>query len=790
MEKNTKFVNFFDELGKEDVPLVGGKGANLGEMFGTKIPVPEGFVVNVNAYKNFLSTNQGIKEEISKILAETDIHNSAMLEQNTRKIRELIMSVKMPQEISDEIKKAYHKLCGQNDTFVAVRSSATAEDLAEASFAGQQDTYLNIIGEDNVVYNVQKCWASLFTGRATFYRTEQKFDHMQTYLAVVVQRMINSQVSGVMFTASPITGEDVIIIEAAYGLGEFVVGGVVTPDTYLVDKKTTNIIDKKISIQKIGLVKKDGITKQVDINEIYQNAQKLSDDKIKKLADVGKLIEQHYKAPIDIEWCEEYGKIYVVQARPITTIKKEGVEGEKVKEETDEETKANKETNEKKVLLSGFGVSMGIASGIVKIVRDTSELSVIKMGDILVTRMTTPDMVPVMKKASAIITDEGGMTCHAAIVARELEIPCIVGTKTATKELTNESTITVDGKKGLIYEGRIALEGAKKKVKKDAEEQQVQQIMIHSLLITSTEIKGNVDFKEVAEKAVEAGADGVGLLRSEHMFLEIGEHPKKLIEENRKEELVTKIMNGIRDVADVMYPRPVWYRTLDLKTDEFKALKGGENEPEEANPMIGWRGIRRSIDEVEVLKCEFEAIRRLRDDDRLTNIGVMLPMIQHPSEIRKAKELASDIGLDPDKMDFGMMVEIPAAALIIDDFIKEGISFISFGTNDLTQFTLALDRNSAHVAKLYNEHHPAVLKLIDMVIKACKENNVKTSICGQAGSDPKMVEKLIIMGIDSVSANIDSIETIRRVAARVENKLLIESARKNFMDKRINFNKE
>ncbi|CEG11856.1 putative phosphoenolpyruvate synthase [groundwater metagenome] len=780
--KTAKLVNFFEEVGKEHVPLVGGKGANLGEMFGAKIPVPEGFVVNVNAYKNFLNANPEIKEEISKILAETDIHNMEILETNTKKIRELMMSVKMPEEISDEIKKAYHKMCGQNDSFVAVRSSATAEDLAEASFAGQQDTYLNIIGDNNVVYNVQKCWASLFTGRATFYRTEQKFNHMETYLAVVVQRMINSQVSGVMFTASPVTGEEVIIIEGAYGLGEFVVGGVVTPDTYLVDKKTMNITDKKISVQKIGLVKKDGVTKQVDINEIYQNAQKFSDDKIKKLADIGMLIEKHYGKPMDIEWCEEDGKIYAVQARPITTIKKEGVEMEKVKEETDEETKTKEGTSEKKVILTGFGVSVGITSGIANIVHDVSNLYKIKLGDVLVTRMTTPDMVPAMKKAAAIITDEGGMTCHAAIVARELGIPCIVGTKTATKEITDGSIVTVDGKKGLVYAGKVKIEEAKKKVEKESAGQPVEQVVVTAPIITSTEIKGNVDFGNVAEKAVSAGADGVGLLRSEHMFLEIGEHPKKLINENRQEELITKIMKGIRDVAEVMHPRPVWYRTLDLKTDEFKGLTGGEDEPVEANPMIGWRGIRRSLDEVEVLKCEFEAIRRLREEERLTNIGVMLPMIQHPSELRKAKELALDVGLDSEKMDFGIMVEIPAAALIIDDFIKEGISFISFGTNDLTQFTLALDRNSAHVAKLYNEQHPAVLKLIDMVIKACKKNDVKTSICGQAGSDPKMVEKLIIMGIDSVSANIDAIETIRKVAARVEGKLLLESARKNFKD--------
>jgi len=534
-----------------------------------------------------------------------------------------------------------------------------------------------------------------------------------------------------------------------------------------------NIIDKKISVQKVALIRKDGISKQVEINEIYQNAQKLSDDKIKELANIGKLIEMHYGKPMDVEWCEEEGKIYVVQVRPITTINNKAKE--KVEEEREEET------TEKRIIMNGLGVSAGIASGSVKIILNISEISKVNLGDVLVARMTTPDMVPAMKKASAIITDEGGMTCHAAIVARELGIPCIVGTKTATKELHEGDIVTVDGKKGVVYAGRVKIEGVKKKEKETISEQQITQIVTPPI-ITATEIKANVDFREVAERAVAAGADGVGLLRSEHMFLEIGEHPIKLIKENRREELITKIMKGIRDVAEVMYPRPVWYRTLDLKTDEFKGLKGGENEPVEANPMIGWRGIRRSLDEVEVLKCEFEAIRRLRENERLTNIGVMLPMIQHPSELRRAKEIALEVGLIPEKMDFGIMIEIPAAALIIDEFIKEGISFISFGTNDLTQFTLALDRNSAHVAKLYNEQHPAVLKLIETVIKACKKNNVKTSICGQAGSDPKMVEKLIIMGIDSVSANVDAIETIRKVAARVERKLLLESARKNFKE--------
>lgn len=754
-------ISFIRDLRKEDIPLVGGKGANLGEMVSAGIPVPDGFVVNVNAYREFVNTGR-VKDEIIKVLSDTDRSDEKKLQENATKIQKIILAAPMLPKIESEIKNAYRQLSGVEECFVAVRSSATAEDIPEASFAGQQATYLNIKGENELVVNVQKCWASLFTARAIFYREEQKFDHMDVLIAVVVQKMVNSTVSGVMFTSHPITGENKIVIESGYGLGEGVVSGEITPDTYIVDKATLEIEDKIISTQKIGYTKSEGKTKKVEIKLEVQSKQKMTDENIKKLALIGRNIDVHYKQPMDVEWAEEKNELYIVQARPVTTIKKkEGGDKAKVKED---------KKADRKILVKGLGASPGFVSGRVRVIHDLSEMSKVKAGDILATVMTSPDMVPIMKKAKAIITDEGGMTCHAAIVSRELGTPCIVGTKNGTKILKDDEDVTVDATKGIVYEGY-----------EEISEQKIVQVASagSSIIVTATEIKANVDFPEVAERAKALGADGVGLLRAEHMFIEIGEHPIKLINEGRKEELINKIAGGIKGVAEIMYPNPVWYRTLDLKTDEFVHLKGGENEPVEANPMIGWRGIRRSIDEVEVLKCEFAAINKLREEERLINIGVMLPMVQHPSEVKKAKEIALSAGLDPDKMDFGIMVEIPATAIIIDEFVKEKIAFISFGTNDLTQFTLALDRNSSNVAKLYDETHPAVLRLIKRVIEVCKKAGVKTSICGQAGSYPAMVEKLVAMGIDSVSANVDAIQNIRAVAARVEKKLLVDSALKN-----------
>ncbi|WP_461863421.1 phosphoenolpyruvate synthase, partial [Thermococcus sp.] len=706
-----RFIKWFEELKKEDVPLVGGKGANLGEMTQLGIPVPPGFCVTAEAYKYFVENvkvedGRTLQEWIMDVVSRTNVDDSKELLENTAKIREKIISMDMPKEIAAEILEAYHQLSqrfNKDAVYVAVRSSATAEDLPDASFAGQQETYLDVYGDEDVLKNVQKCWASLWTARATFYRAKQGFDHRRVYLSAVVQKMVNSKTSGVMFTANPVTNDrSEIMINAAWGLGEAVVSGAVSPDEYIVKKGTWEIKEKYIAKKEVMYVRNPETGKGTVLVKVadflgpeWVEKQVLTEEQIIEVAKMGAKIEEHYGWPQDIEWAYDAddGKLYIVQSRPITTLKEE------VKTEEAEMTE------EMKVLLKGLGASPGVGAGKVVILLDVSEIDKVKEGDVLVTTMTNPDMVPAMKRASAIVTDEGGRTCHAAIVGRELGIPTVVGTKEATKVLKDGMLVTVDGTRGVVYEGIV-----KSLVKKEEEEKAAGQVVVAGApLITATEVKVNVSMPEVAERAAATGADGVGLLRAEHMILGIGAHPIKFIREGKEEELVNKLVEGIRKVVEAFYPRRVWYRTLDAPTNEFRELPGGEEEPEERNPMLGWRGIRRGLDQPELLKAEFKAIKRLVDEG-YDNIGVMLPLVSHPEQIRKAKEIALSVGLVPHKdVEWGVMVETPASAIIIEDLIKEGIDFISFGTNDLTQYTLAIDRDNERVFKLYDETHPAVL---------------------------------------------------------------------------------
>ncbi|MFA4701639.1 phosphoenolpyruvate synthase [Pyrococcus kukulkanii] len=807
-----KFIKWFEELSKEDVPLVGGKGANLGEMTKAGIPVPPGFCVTAEAYKYFVENVKVSKEDIKKILGEkankgtiaevlaqapdeprilqewimdiisrTNVDDSKQLQENTEAIRELIKALDMPPEIADEIKQAYKELSqrfGQEEVYVAVRSSATAEDLPEASFAGQQETYLDVLGADDVIDKVKKCWASLWTARATFYRAKQGFDHSKVYLSAVVQKMVNSEKSGVMFTANPVTNNrNEIMINASWGLGEAVVSGAVTPDEYIVEKGTWKIKEKVIAKKEVMVVRNPETGKGTVMVKVAEylgpewvEKQVLTDEQIIEVAKMGQRIEEHYGWPQDIEWAydKDDGKLYIVQSRPITTLKEETA-GEEVEE-----------VEEAEVILKGLGASPGIGAGRVVVIFDASEIDKVKEGDVLVTTMTNPDMVPAMKRAAAIITDEGGRTSHAAIVSRELGIPCVVGTKEATKKLKTGMYVTVDGARGLVYKG-IVKSLVKKKEEAKAEAGAAGAVAA-APLVTGTLVKVNVSMPEVAERAAATGADGVGLLRAEHMILSIGQHPIKFIREGKEEELVEKLAEGIEKVAAAFYPRPVWYRTLDAPTNEFREMPGGEDEPEERNPMLGWRGIRRGLDQPELLRAEFKAIKKVVEKG-YNNIGVMLPLVSHPEQIRKAKEIAREVGLEPHKdVAWGVMIEVPAAAIIIEDLIREGIDFISFGTNDLTQYTLAIDRDNERVAKLYDETHPAVLKLIKHVIKVCKRYGVETSICGQAGSDPKMARILVRLGIDSISANPDAVQLIRQVVAQEERKLMLEAARRQLFE--------
>ncbi len=751
-------VVWLEEVGKEDIAIVGGKGASLGEMLRAELPVPTGFAVTAQAFRRFIDEN-GISDELFSSL-EVDVDNAEILREAEKNAKKIIMGAKIPVDIEKSVRSKYKELCKRegNEAFVAVRSSATAEDLPDASFAGQQDTFLNVKGEKNVMEAVKKCWASLYGARAIYYRVKQGFDHRKVNLCAVVQLMVDAEKAGVMFSSHPSTGEPVTIIEGAWGLGETVVSGAVSPDYYVVDNKSRNITERKVATKNVMHTKdpKTGKTIDLPVPADKKNAKVLDDDEILKLVEFGEVLEELYGIPQDIEWAIKNKEIFILQSRPITTIKKK---------------KESKEKVATSAILEGLGASPGIAYGEAKLVSDASELGKVKNGDILVAVMTTPDMVPAMKRAAAIVTDEGGLTCHAAIVSRELGCPAVVGTRKATQLLTDGMKITVDGEKGLVFEGK------KEAVAPAAVHPEKTHVSFAKPKpITATEVKVNVSIPEATARAVETQADGVGLLRIEHMILGLPKHPKQYIKEGKADEYVNELVSRIQTVVDAFYPKPVWVRTLDAPTDEFRAMEGGEGEPIEPNPMLGYRGIRRDLIDTEHFELEVRAFKELIKRG-YNNMGIMIPLVQHPSELRRAKEFMRERGIDFGKTEIGIMVEIPAAALIIDQFIAEGLDFVSFGTNDLTQYTLAVDRNNEHVAHLYNELHPAIMKLIEHVIIECNKAGVKTSICGQAGSNPKVAKRLVELGITSISANIDAVEAVRDMVARTELQLLLKGAR-------------
>ncbi|MFH1210808.1 MAG: phosphoenolpyruvate synthase [archaeon] len=775
-------IAWFKELSKDDIPLVGGKGANLGEMYNAGLPIPPGFAITSEAFRKYIVGNK-IDQQIFQILQNTNVDENDQLERASTQIKNIILNIDMQEDLKSEIKEAYENLnvseevikfggqpldiikSGREQAFVAVRSSATAEDLPQASFAGQQESFLNIRGTANLLKAVQKCWASLYTPRAIYYRVKNNFPHEKVLICVVVQKMVKSEKSGVMFSVNPATSnEDEIMIESGWGLGEAVVLGAISPDQYIIDKKTMQI--KNIIVREqtwmYDLDTNMGQTVKKNVPEYKKNKQKLSETEIRKLADYAVKIEQHYGRAQDMEYAIENNNIYIVQSRPVTTLKKPH------KEEVEE--------TETEVLVTGLGASPGIGIGPVKLIRGMDELGKIKKGDVMVTRMTNPDMVPAMERAVAIVTDAGGTTCHAAIVSREMGIPCIVGTEKATQILKDDEIVSVDGTRGKVFKGRIKVE--EKKEEEHTHNGEFGEMM--APVETVTEIKVIMDLPEFAEKAAATGADGVGLLRNNLMLAKHGEHPSYMIRNGKKDKLVETIVNDVSKIAEAFRDKTVWYRTFDAPTDEYRHMKGGEDEPIEQNPMMGWRSIRRGLDEVELLKAEFEAIKRIHDNG-LKNVGIMLPLVISVDEIRKSKDILREAGLEPQKdIEFGIMVETPASVQIIKEICEEGIDFISFGTNDLTQFTLAVDRDNAKVAKLYSEKHPAVLRQIKYVIDTCKEYDVETSICGQAGSDPEMAEILVKMGIDSITANVDAVHKIRNIVARIEKKLILSSARRDY----------
>ena len=751
-------IRWIDDLDGDDRSVAGGKAASLGELTAAGLPVPPAFVVTAESYREFIEQAE-IASDLST-LTDVDVQDPTALTEASARARELIVESPFPDVLHDEIVAAYGELAEEDESpYVAVRSSATAEDLPSASFAGQQETYLDV-DADSLIDRIRDCWASLFTPRAIYYRSEQGFDSTDVNMAVVVQRMIQSEISGVLFTSHPSSGAERMVVEAAWGLGEAVVSGAVSPDAYELDASTGEVLETHIATKKVMTVRDEqrGETTERPVPDDRRDARVLSDEELARLYDLALEVEEHFGTPQDVEWAIESGDLYVLQSRPITTSGNDG-SGES----------SSSAASSGEALLTGIGASPGRATGPVRIVRKLDHLDKVVDGDILVTEMTMPDMVPAMKRAAAIVTDEGGMTSHASIVSRELGVPAVVGTSRATTILEDGQRVTIDGELGRVVPG-----GELDQRDAASQEDAVQPVV--SKPMTATRVKVNVSIPDAAERAAATGADGVGLLRIEHLVLSLGRTPTKVIESDGADAYTDELVQGMRTVAEAFYPQPVRIRTLDAPTDEFRQLIGGENEPTEHNPMLGFRGIRRSLDRTDAFRAEIEAFASIYSMG-YDNVELMLPLITDVHEIEEAKTIIEDVGLDLDKRTWGVMIETPASALRIADLVETGIDFASFGTNDLTQYTLALDRNNEHVADRFNEVHPAVLDLIGHTIDVCRENDVDTSICGQAGSHPKMIEFLVESGVSSISANIDAVRSVQEEVKRIEQRLLLDAVR-------------
>ncbi len=748
-------IVWFSQVGKGDVGLVGGKGANLGELYKLGVSIPNGFIVTSQTYFENLK-NSGALDRIRGILYGLNVEDPIFLESKAKACREEILKIKLDSKFEKNLYDFYKKLSGKNDVFVAVRSSATAEDLPEASFAGQQSTFLNIRGKENVKEAILSAWASLFEARAIFYRAQKNFDHFKIGIAIPVQKMVQSEVSGVMFTVDPITGDkDKIIIEAAWGLGELIVSGQVTPDHYEIKKGSFGILAKSIVGQSKQLVRSNQGNKLIPVSRPFQKSQKLSDEAIMELARIGVKIEKHYFFPQDIEWAFKKNTLYIVQTRPVTTMKKTP------------ETKPQEISTaaSKKPILQGAPASPTMSTGKVVIIKSPKELSKVRKGDVLVTEMTNPDYVPAMRRAVAIVTDRGGRTSHAAIVSRELGIACVVGTGNATKILKDGMVVTVDGTRGQVFEGQV-LTGKKTIIAKSSTKPA-------AAFQTATKLFVNLAEPDLAAQVAAKNVDGIGLLRAEFILAQIGIHPKKIIEENKQEEFVEQLSRGLSIFGRSFGRRPVIYRASDLKSNEYRNLKGGDKyEPAESNPMLGYRGAFRYIKDPDVFKLELEAIKKVRKNH--PNLHLMIPFVRNVGELITVKSLVEEIGLFADRdFKFWMMAEIPSNVILLEDFIKVGIDGVSIGSNDLTMLILGTDRDNEEVAGEFNELDNAVLWTLEKIVRTAHKNKIACSICGQAPSVyPDLTKKLVSWGITSVSVNPDAIDLTRKIIYEAEQELL------------------
>ena len=784
-----ELILWFEDLRKGDIPLVGGKNANLGEMLHAEIPVPPGFAVTAYAYNRFI-TEKGISEKIYKIIEETvtDVNDPRQFEEASKRVRRLIESTSMPREIGRAIKNAYRELSKRTKSakvFVAVRSSATAEDLPDASFAGQQETYLNVLGADELVEKTIKCWSSLFTPRAIFYRTQKGFKHEEVLISVGVQKMVNAKAAGVTFTINPVTGEsNQIVIEANWGLGESVVSGAITPDHYVVKKSTLKIIERRIAKKTTEYVRdpNTGKTVHLEVPAERQDQPCLTDEEVFKLAELAKRIEEHYGGqPQDIEWSIDRDlsfpeSVFIVQSRPETVWSLKRI---LPKIEVPKPPTPPTAPMEWKVVTKGIAAGKrDIGAGKAKVIFTPEEASsLMRKGDVLVTTMTNPDYVPFMKLAGAIVTDKGGVTCHAAIVSRELGIPCIVGTENGTKVMSMGQEYTVDAKSGVVYEGIMN----KPEKPSPTAVPTGAPVALEAAPITATKIYLNLGVPEMIEEYKNLPFDGIGLMRIEFILASyIGEHPVYLLDTGQSDKFVSKLADGIATVARDIQPRPVVVRFSDFKTNEYRELKGGDKyEIVEANPMLGWRGASRYISSwyEKAFRLECKAILKCREEWGLKNVWVMLPMIRTVWEAKKCLEIMREEKLERSR-DFQVwfMAETPAIAIMADEFSKLCDAY-SIGSNDMTQGILMIDRDSERLGTMgyFDERDPAVKRILAHLIKMAHKYGCTVSICGEGPSNlPDFTEFLVRCGIDSISVNADAVVSTRKVVASIEQKILLE----------------
>ena len=750
------YVRDISTLRITDAEEAGGKGANMGELVAASLPVPPGFVLLRDCYRDSMHAG-GADTELSALHREAldTVTDTTQLAGLCEWLQGLVRKAGVADSVRDAVLDAYRSL--GSEVVVAVRSSATGEDGSDASFAGMNATITNVSGEDALMEAVLRCWMSLFSPRVITYRASRGFT-ADPAMAVVIQKMIDSDKAGVAFTADPSNGaQDRVVIEGAFGLGEVVVSGEVEPDTYIVSKETLEVLDVRLGHKPFKIVRgPDGHDTVVDLDDQQADARVLDDTELKRIAELAISTESHNGCPQDIEWAISNGTTYLVQARPITTLR---------------HTEAPP-SDKHAVLARGLAAAPGMASGKVRVLQTPDEGDRLLEGEVLVAQMTNPDWLPTIRRAAALVTNTGGMTCHAAIVARELGVPCVVGTRTATRDLHDGTTVTVDGAHGQVVSGRVEAAPTVSVTERRAPAEAQTEV-------TGTKVYVNLAMPDAAEAVAAQGPDGVGLLRAEFMLTEAfsGRHPRDLIAQGEQKALVAGLVTPLLRIASAFAPRPVVYRATDFRTNEFRGLKGGEAyEPLEHNPMIGYRGCYRYVKEPDLFALELQALAQVREQS--PNVHLMIPFVRTRWELEECLALvdASPLGRQRG-LHRWVMAEVPSVVHWLPEYIGMGIDGVSIGSNDLTQLVLGVDRDSEICAELFDESDAAVLDAIGQIVGTARKFGITSSLCGQAPSTkPTFAEHLVRMGITSVSVNPDALRAARRTIAAAERRLLLESA--------------